>query len=861
MSRALVCVVGVVVLAACGNTGTNVVLARLNRSAKIQLLCADLDQPTADIVTFRSMLPLAACDPDVEDQVPTANFIAAITQTQSGEVAAVNFTNDLVFDTNRAVPGFTFIQVGEQPTGIQISPFDPSYTYISSFSARTVQAIPTVEVLTGSVTDDGLFVQTEDLPSGPTDLALYEAAEDDGSLTELPTMRFRYLYAVLPDSGLIAELLVSFATPAQVLAPPRLIGPLPTLDCNAGFEPVDPPSLGPDNSYFRICPDNRILKTVSTTITCVDGSETGPRPIALAVDTGTSDGPEDDYLLVADANQPFIYRFQLSEGGIVDDEPVRISSGTPTIALALTPPVPELESQTDATERYLYAIDAVDGSILAIDYTGEPGEGTFGAVLPVRSGIDPRANEEGVESRNRIRLGNQLNARAISVITPDYNPATIAADLCDPNDPDDSGRVSDATDPSNLQGVFLAVSLGDSTLRIVDVFDLNAPCRGGTCLPSETVADQFASIRRHRFRLGNLPTSLVGITGTPSLQFDTFPGSLNPDGTPEGSPGPGLDPTTCPNSMESVFGTNTGTGVTEGAICASSQVWPQSQQAWRAIWHGTIPFSQGGLGLFTDRSRAGEPGNWFVADDGQFCRVGVLGVQESPMDPPEDISQYRGDQLVITGDLPPFAEGDPDCEDFLENEDDAEDNPVAFRVLQAFNSELEIARTSSRINPLTRQPYTVDEVAACFNQFTEYEIRTFQAYMVEGALTGFVNRVVPDATTEECILDPAREPVEGDPDTDLNGRAFPGALYTNPLVSFEIEEFPENTLGPSTTASLNFSIENPLLAEAIFTDSGFSALPESLLFSGLTNELFFADSVAGIARIELFPLSIVQTFR
>ena len=858
MRRALGSLVAIVLLVACGNTGTNVVLARLDRSAKIQLLCADLMQPTADDVTFNRVLPLAACDPDVEGDVPNANFVAVITQTQSGEVAAVNFTNDLVFDTNRAVPGFTFVQVGEQPTGIQVSPSDPTYTYVSSFSARTVQAIPSVEVLTGSVTDDELFVQTEDLPSGPTDLALYEAAEDDGSLTELPTMRFRYLYAALPESGQIAEFQVSFDTPAQLLGPPRLIGPLPTLDCDTGFEPVEPPSLGPNNSYFRICPDNRILKTVSTTITCVDGSETGPRPIALAVDTGTSDGPEDDYLLVADANQPFIYRFPLSEDGIVNDEPARISSGTPTIALAVTPLVPELEGETNATERYLYAIDALDGSILSIDYTGEPGEGTFGAVLPVRSGIDPRANEEGVESRNRIRLGSQLNARAISVITPDYNPATIAQDLCSP---DDSERLSNATDPSNLQGVFLAVSLGDSTLRIVDVFDLNAPCRGGTCLPGETVADRFASIRRHRFRLGNLPTSLVGIAGTPSLQFDTFPGTLNPDGTPEGSPGPGLASITCPNSMESIFGTSTGIGITEGAICASSQVWPQSQQAWRAIWQGPVPSSQGGLGLFSDESRTGELGNWFVADDGQFCRVGVLGVQESPANPPTSISEYRGDQLVITGDLPPFAQGDPACVDFLENEDDAEDNPVAFRILEAFNSELEIAGTSSRINPVTDEPYTVDEVAQCFNQFTEYEIRTFQAYMVEGALTGFVNRVVPDASTDECILDPTREPVEGDPDTELNGRAFPGALYTNPLVSFEIQMFPENTLGPSTTASLNFSIENPVLGEAIFTDSGFSALPESLLFSSLTDELFFADAIAGIARIELFPLSIVQTFR
>ncbi|MBW2548755.1 MAG: hypothetical protein JRE82_16335, partial [Deltaproteobacteria bacterium] len=150
MMRFFASLVCALLLTSCSGNANSVVLSSLNRSAKIQFLCADLELVTGNLFDLRAILPTGLCTaqtifaPEVK-----AQFLGAVTQTQTGEVAVVSFTNSLTLDTNRTVPGVTALRVGEQPTGIQISPFEPSYTYVSSFSPKSVQAIPTEAVITG----------------------------------------------------------------------------------------------------------------------------------------------------------------------------------------------------------------------------------------------------------------------------------------------------------------------------------------------------------------------------------------------------------------------------------------------------------------------------------------------------------------------------------------------------------------------------------------------------------------------------------------------------------------------------------------------------------------------------------------
>ena len=388
-------------------------------------------------------------------------------------------------------------------------------------------------------------------------------------------------------------------------------------------------------------------------------------------------------------------------------------------------------------------------------------------------------------------------ALAIEVITPFYELKPVNGEtgvfltsLCDPEDSERADEVSG--DPGRLQGVFLAVSKSNGTLELVDIYDQNATCQGrvneqlGVCEDSE----DLVSIRRHRFRVGDSPSTGqdIAVNGTPQLQFDTSPGTLELDGQPRNSEGPGLEPISCPESMIELWPTDENNEPSNdplpALICDNTQAWAQENQVWDATWNGPIPNSQGGLGLLSE-------GGWLRADDGQFCRAGVLGeTSELPTGDP-DVPFYRGDQLVITSDLPFLNEDRQECQDFLDNAEDFEDRPIAFRIVNAFPDQLQLGEPT---NPALG--YDLQTVRDCFDGFIAYEVWTHDAYAVTGGDTGFVNRGSSDPVTGRCVLDPDRAPATFpdsqnlDPDTLLNGRAFPGTQFVNPLVSFQIEDFP-----------------------------------------------------------------------
>ncbi len=413
MKRLALMLLGALALVSCNSNANNVVLSSLDRSDKMQFICADLDLITGNFYQLKQLFPEYLCQqgtnfaPEV-----TAQFLTAVTQIQTGEVAVISFTTSAILDTNRTIPGVTALRVGEQPTGIQLSPFEPSYTYVSSFSPKSVQAIPTEEIVTGASTDESQQVR---FAAGPSDLALHEWAELFSETTDSEgriisangTIIYRNLYAALPELGKVAVIpVVLKPDPEQPtrmihgsLGTPSFID-LGTYDCATAQVP-SPASRSDD--YNRICPQDfedragRFIKEVETTQTeCTDGPTPGPRPVTLAIDYGLQTDRADDVLLVADANQPVIHRFSLFTSGATALDPIVV--GTPTNDVAVTPFVPASSDPDDvaATERYLYAVSATDSSVLAVDYT--PGSATFRAVLPMVAGISTRANEENVES-------------------------------------------------------------------------------------------------------------------------------------------------------------------------------------------------------------------------------------------------------------------------------------------------------------------------------------------------------------------------------------------------------------------------------------------------------------------------------
>ena len=186
-----------------------------------------------------------------------------------------------------------------------------------------------------------------------------------------------------------------------------------------------------------------------------------------------------------------------------------------------------------------------------------------------------------------------------------------------------------------------------------------------------------------------------------------------------------------------------------------------------------------------------------------------------------------------------------------------------FPILRAFNDQIEIGPSP---NP---SRYTLEQVQDCFNQFTEYQIHTQDAYTVTGTTSGFIHRVIPNPLSGECMLDPRRPVVREDPieetkldvDTYLTARAFEDTQFINPLVSFQIGPFPPDVTPTDATVSLlNFNILNQFVLEELPTSNGRRSLPASMLFSEDQDQLFFVDFEAGVRRIVFSPLSIVQTF-
>src|SRR5690606_12163394 len=96
-----------------------------------------------------------------------------------------------------------------------------------------------------------------------------------------------------------------------------------------------------------------------------DGPST-PEPWALALDE------ERGQVIVADKALPILHVIDLETRAELD----AINVGVPTRDVVLTPFVPARLGDTERTERFLYAIDDINQSVLAVDYS-DPARASF----------------------------------------------------------------------------------------------------------------------------------------------------------------------------------------------------------------------------------------------------------------------------------------------------------------------------------------------------------------------------------------------------------------------------------------------------------------------------------------------------
>ncbi|MEM1416434.1 MAG: hypothetical protein AAGH15_16105, partial [Myxococcota bacterium] len=565
MRRSLLCLAALGTLLGCRSDPVIVVPPTFERPGAIAFVCVAGEEPerTDPDAQIQRIVPFENCRGlrGVEDESFAVNLLVA--QTARGEIGTVNLRRNEVLDLDRRVPGFTFRRVGEGPTGIALrltegaaGDADLATTYVASFGARSVSYLPT-RSFNRSVSTPGAGPGERTLEGGPVDLEVFELdpSGPDDAVTGV-------LVAAVPERGELAiYTLDPSGTPSDApltlgLATPADVAPLAIVDAEGN--PIV--SVG---AYRRACRDGQdaralvrdpdVARAVAETEVVPLGETSAPTQL-LVVELGANDaGEASRQLWVADAALPLVHRLSFDDDGVPTELPP-IRTGTPVRALAISPLVPAtiperaLDLPTPAEdeerlypadsmvpmERFLYAIDATDGSVMVVDATN-PGSPTFGAVLPVSTREDVPANrltlrsaadaitvvvndalvttgtddfanavgtvfDEGVFI-DRSRTGAIVTALEASDPAFDLlwcgTPETLSAPGPDASAEEiaafeaasgsnalvlDERRRGTADDPAppNLRGVFLVAALATGEIQVIDVHDLDATCRGGT---------------------------------------------------------------------------------------------------------------------------------------------------------------------------------------------------------------------------------------------------------------------------------------------------------------------------------------------------------------------------------------------
>ncbi len=389
-----------------------------------------------------------------------ARLHALVLQSARGEVASVDLVDNRIVDTQVVVPGFTFDPVGELPSAIVLpQSADASYAFVANAGQLDLFARPTQRFLGVNVSDPGdempLGSAAVDLVLSPDETTLYAAVPDLGAVLAIPVDDDPTTAGVLGDP---VPLLLTDTIPGGTPAEPR---PDYCVSCDdACARVVDPFPHDAFGNALPFPPRSAPARFGDT-----------PRPVSLEVDA------ENGLLLVADESLPIVHVIDIDAGN-VELEPLAV--GAPTVDIELTPKVPEVAGGTSATERFLYAIDATERSVLVADYDLAPGSRQpVATVIPVGARGD----------RPVDRLALPTGARVLEAFsTSDYSPAG-PFDAC-------GGEGVGAT---QLCGVFVAVGAMDGAIYIVDVYDLDTPAR----TTAEECANAGAIVRRHRIRLGD----------------------------------------------------------------------------------------------------------------------------------------------------------------------------------------------------------------------------------------------------------------------------------------------------------------------------------------------------------------------
>jgi hypothetical protein len=819
--------------AGCQEQATEVPTRSLERSGQSAFMC--LGPPSGAGAT--PALPLEDCAGVTANS--TTNFAsgphlyALVTQLTRGEVAVIDLSASKVVDQNPSTPGASFLPIGAEPVDLVATPGSTAaFVSVAELGHAGIFALPSAQVRPCSgcaaprlsswpacslPVAPGRMVLVADAPNEAGEVratcdGAYESAPAAGPRGDLGAegLGRQKLVVALPDLGAVAVI------DAQAL-----------LDREAGsFEPCaverfvplqgDVPASEPEPSVTGpAC-------VATTTLAPASGSFV-PRPSGLAF--------ADGHLYVGDLGAPVVHDLAMATPCAPTElDPLRATSLEDPVRVVKTSRVAVTQSMTSKLERFLYAIDVEDGSTMVFDVTPGAPRTPLQRKSPDLNPFTPRDRLKfSSPPRDLLMLQRDL---------PIANPVTGVAPsavLCDPEPANsselgaayrtDTSNYESGAGPTKLRGTFGFIALMTGQLVVIDIDDLDAPCRV-PFVRSKTYgcevdsSDPLASsgevscnvVMPHAPRGANYFISSendgnheAGVQALPTL-INTKDGALLEVG--------GARPrmvATLPEKLPDVDRLRTSAGEPEGVkqradrfglVVGGARIAlkpdgtiglpefdtekqalvmnhedPRAQvvdQLWQATFEGGIPGFSGKLAkldLVSDRA----PGIYDA--NSQFCAAGVrseqalreeLAAQGLSAAVIDARAPRQADFVEIASEIP--GQNDPHW-DVVGGTCTYQQCKVMFGTPDVPTAGRDLRVIEAYSDHLTTEPRDANAPSnelthCCFPSFVSFRVRLGGQWAVLGGRSGFLHHVVTDPETGVCrpSCDPAL--------ARLNGRAF-----------------------------------------------------------------------------------------
>lgn len=462
-------------LAGCTEAPVSLPLRSLERSGDVAFVCRGADGSGRNI---------DAC-PDFESEQTPHRLYALVTQTLRGEVAVVDLSAGSVLDLDRSTPGFDFLPIGGNPVDIVSSPTgEATFVGVSEVGKEGIFALPTtcIEPPTPDLTTWPACA----LPVAPGDMAIVVDPQNRAGCEDAP------------GSGADGGIPGDECPAAQLAQRYKLVVSLPEL---GGYVILDAQKLleQPPGSFdsCEVVADRWVQLEVSLPAGDVpqdvppDLEAPGCVPPELEYgpieDTFVSQpgglALHDTTLYVADRGAPVVHVLDLSDPCAPQELPPLLPKSFESPGRVVTTSRVAVSPKTTQGERFLYAIDELEGSVMAFDV----GPGATQRTPIVRPG-SARLPFEPVDRIAFASPARDLTfaLRDVPVVDPNTGVATIGT-YCDPVGPPaqagigaqyrPSADFTRGASPRELRGVFGFIALASGQVAVIDVEDFDAPCR------------------------------------------------------------------------------------------------------------------------------------------------------------------------------------------------------------------------------------------------------------------------------------------------------------------------------------------------------------------------------------------------